>query len=124
MTRKAIRNRWQILKKTIFRSHFRAQLKWSSAPVRRMRFESLEDRRLLALTPISVPEAAALRDTASAIGGFSTGSKISERSQNRYRFNKPASVISSTSMLPLRNHLSLLSRITWLPRRQIQPSKD
>lgn len=71
MTRKAIRNRWQILKKTIFQSHFRAQLKWFSVPVRRMRFESLEDRRLLALTPISVPEAAALRDTASAISGFS-----------------------------------------------------
>ena len=36
-----------------------------------MRIESLEDRRLLALSPISVPEAAALRDTAVAIGGFS-----------------------------------------------------
>ena len=71
MTRKATRNRWRFLKQFIFRSLFRSQLTRFSVSPRRMRVESLEDRRLLALSPISVPEAAALRDTAAAIGGFS-----------------------------------------------------
>ena len=71
MTRKATRNRWRFLKQSIFRSLFRSQLTRFSVSPRRMRIESLEDRRLLALTPISAPEAAALRDTAVAIGGFS-----------------------------------------------------
>ncbi|XZE56469.1 PKD domain-containing protein [Planctomycetaceae bacterium SH139] len=34
------------------------------------RFESLEDRRLLAVTPLSISEAAAIRETTALIGGF------------------------------------------------------
>ncbi len=66
--------RYQLLtKKTRFLRFlrlFRAGLKQGGLRRKGYSFESLEDRRLLAVTPISIPEAAALRDTTASISGF------------------------------------------------------
>jgi hypothetical protein len=40
--------------------------------IRHLFLESLEDRRLLSITPLSAPQVAAFRDAVSAIDGFSS----------------------------------------------------
>lgn len=68
--RMAVRTRQRLLQKLTRQNVLRASLAAFPRQQRRMQIESLEDRRLLAVTPISAPEAAALRDTTAAIEGF------------------------------------------------------